>query len=529
MGETAVSLACPMREQSALPQRMHCRRHDAKGLAQTEARMGAMSASNTNAAEASTTTLANPPAGHKVLVADDSADVRESLRLLLKSAGYVVVSAQSPEDALSKVAAEEFAVALVDMNYRRDTTSGTEGLQLIEQLLTKARALPLIALTGWPSVPLAVEAIRRGAVDFIEKPWQNARLLQVLATQIALQAALSRSSSSERRLRAVNSLLLDAGSGESDGKADGLIAESSVMRTLLQELQRIASTDANILLLGENGTGKSLLAQRIHQWSPRARQPFIKVNLGALAPSVFEAEMFGHVRGAFTDAKSERIGRFELADGGSLFLDEIGNLSPTQQASLLRVIEDGELERLGSSRTLRVNTRIIAATNNDMPAEVRAGGFRQDLLYRINTFQVTLPPLRERGPDIVPLAKQYLAQAAARYRRDTPVISAAAERALCSYPWPGNVRELGHVMERAALLSSARQLTVEELRLDPAASSNHAPELHSMTLEQAEAWLLQQALQRHGNLQRAADALGITRQALYRKLEKHDIQRPSLG
>ncbi len=471
------------------------------------------------------TSTANPQPGHQVLVADDSADVRESLRLLLKSAGYVVVSAQSPEDALARVAAEEFSVALVDMNYRRDTTSGTEGLELIKQLLAKAPALSLIVLTGWPSVQLAVEAIRHGAVDFIEKPWQNARLLQVVATQMALQTALNRSSSSERRLRAVNSLLLHTPDGD-----DGLVAESAAMRSLIEELQRIAVTDANLLLLGENGTGKSMLAQKIHQWSPRARQPFIKVNLGALAASVFEAEMFGHVRGAFTDAKSERIGRFELADGGSLFLDEIGNLSLVQQASLLRVIEDGELERLGSSRTLRVNTRIIAATNNDLLAEVRAGKFRQDLLYRINTFQVTLPPLRERMADIVPLARQYLARAAARYRRETAEIGPCAERALRRYPWPGNVRELSHVMERAALLSMSQQLTAEELRLDPATTTTSAGDLQSMTLEQAEAWLLQQALQRHdGNLQRAADALGITRQSLYRKLEKHGVQRPSPG
>jgi DNA-binding NtrC family response regulator len=457
--------------------------------------------------------------GGKILVIDDSADVRESLRLLLKAAGYTVSSAATPEEALASIACEGFAAVLLDMNYRRDTTSGGEGLQLLQQLRARAPDVPLIILTAWPSVPLAVEALRQGAADFIEKPWQNARLLRVLATQIELAAALDRSRSSERRLSAVNTLLL--------GEVQGLIAESPAMRAILQDVQRIAGTGANVLLLGENGTGKSMLAQQIHRWSPRAAQSFVKVNLGALAPSIFEAELFGHVRGAFTDAKSERIGRFELADRGSLFLDEIGNLSLTQQASLLRVLEDGELERLGSSRTLKVDARIIAATNKDMPAQVRAGNFRQDLLYRLNTFQVTLPPLRERSADIVPLARHYLAAAAARYRREPPVFAATAEHALRSYPWPGNVRELAHVMERAALLCGAQQLTAQDLQLDPTAGLAQDAELSSMTLDQAEAWLLRQALQRHGNVQRVADALGITRQTLYRKLEKHGLQRPA--
>jgi DNA-binding NtrC family response regulator len=457
--------------------------------------------------------------GGRILVIDDSADVRESLRLLLKSAGYTVSSAAAPEDALASLARESFAAALLDMNYRRDTTSGSEGLQLLRQLRARVPLLPLIILTAWPSVPLAVEALQHGAADFIEKPWQNTRLLRVLATQIELAAALDRSRNSERRLSAVNNLLL--------GEVPGLIAESPAMRAILQNLQRIASTAANVLLLGENGTGKSMLAQQIHRWSPRAAHSFIKVNLGALAPSIFEAEMFGHVRGAFTDAKSERVGRFELADRGSLFLDEIGNLSLTQQAGLLRVLEDGELERLGSSRTLKVDVRIIAATNNDMPAQVRAGGFRQDLLYRLNTFQVTLPPLRERAADIVPLARHYLAAAATRYRREPPQLALTAEQVLRRYPWPGNVRELAHVMERAALLCGGTQLTAQDLQLDPGATAAPGTELGSLTLDQAEAWLLRQALQRHGSVQRVAEALGITRQSLYRKLEKHGLERPS--
>ncbi|MEI2431362.1 sigma-54 dependent transcriptional regulator [Lysobacter yananisis] len=456
---------------------------------------------------------AAPP--RRVLIVEDDADVAQALRLLLVSDDYQADIAASPDEAAARIESAQYAAAIVDMNYRRDTTSGGEGLQLIARLRAAAPQLPVLAMTAWASVGLAVEAMRVGAADFIEKPWSNVRLLQVLATQIALH----RSHLNEQRLSAAQTLLL-AHDGE-------FVAESPSMRAAVESLRRIAGTDANVLLLGENGTGKTLIAQKLHEWSPRAARAFVKVNVGALAPGVFESELFGHVRGAYTDAKSERAGRFELADGGSLFLDEIGTVPAAQQAALLRVVEDGEFERVGSSRTQRADVRLIAATNLDLAQEVRESRFRQDLLYRLNTFEITLPPLRERDADIVPLARLYLAQAAARYRREPPVLTAAAERALLRYPWPGNVRELAHAMERAALLARGAQLDAAELQLRGGIADGDEPDWSRTTLEQAEARLIRQALERHGgNLQRAADQLGITRQSLYRRLEKHGLSAP---
>lgn len=329
-------------------------------------------------------TVPAPPATARILVVDDQADVREAMRLLLKSAGYGMVGAESPELALACLRGDTFAAVLVDMNYHRDTTSGEEGLALIAQIAAQWPGVPVIAMTAWASVGLAVNAMQHGAVDFVEKPWQNARVLSVLESRIALD----RSRRSERRLSEAQALRLQDAAG-------GFIAVSAVMRGLLEDLSRIAESDAGVLLLGENGTGKSLVADLLHQWSARRAQPLVKVNIGGLAASVFESEMFGHVRGAFTDARQDRSGRFELADGGTLFLDEIGNLPLEQQAKLLRAIEDGEFERVGASRTQRVDVRIVAATNADLDAEVAAGRFRQDLLYRLNTFQVRVPPLRE--------------------------------------------------------------------------------------------------------------------------------------
>ncbi len=448
----------------------------------------------------------------RILVVDDQPDVREALRLLLKSAGYGMVGAESPEVALGCLRGDEFAAVLVDMNYTRDTTSGEEGLALIEQIGRHWPGLPVIAMTAWASIELAVAAMRHGAVDFIEKPWQNARVLSVLEGRIALD----RSRRGERNLGQAQALLMQ----DAD---DGFIAESAPMRRLAEDLSRIAGSDASLLLLGENGTGKTMLAQRVHQCSPRSAQPFVKVNIGGLAPTLFEAELFGNVRGAYTDARQDRAGRFELADGGTLFLDEIGNLPLEQQPKLLRAIEDGEFERLGSSRTQRVDVRIIAATNADLEAEVAAGRFRQDLLYRLNIFQIRVPALRERADDILPLARHSLARACARYRRPLPQLARDAEAALLGYAWPGNVRELAHVMERAALLADAQLLRAEDLRLQPAAEAQLLSP--RMTLEEAEALLLRSALAEHaGNLQRAADQLGITRQSLYRRMGKHGLR-----
>ena len=448
-----------------------------------------------------------------VLVADDQAEVREALRLLLKAEGIASVGVASAAAALEAARTREWACALLDLNYTRDTTSGAEGLALLAELRRIAPDLPLVLMTAWASVPLAVQAMRGGAGDFIEKPWDNARLLAVLRTQMQLGASRRQA----QRLAAENALLRA-------GEPAEFIAESTPMRALLEALQRVARSDASVLLGGENGTGKGVLAGLLHAHSARSAQPLVKVNIGGLAESVFESELFGHVRGAYTDARSERLGRFELADGGTLFLDEVGNIPLPLQAKLLRVLEDGEFERLGSSRTLRVDVRIVAATNADLAAEVAAGRFRKDLLYRINTVELHVPPLRERRADILPMARAFLAGYGRRHARDGLHLAPSAERALLDYPWPGNVRELRHVMERAALLARQDTLEADALALG---TRGGGADPGAMTLEQAERWLIERALARHaGHLQAAADALGITRQALYRRLDRYGLRTP---
>lgn len=447
-----------------------------------------------------------------VLLADDQADVREALRLLLKSESIASVGVDGPAAALEAAGRRRFDCAIIDLNYTRDTTSGEEGLALLERLRQLNPDLPVVVMTAWGNVPLVVEAMRRGAADFIEKPWDNARLLSVLRAQIAL----ARSARKQQRLEATNALL--SGVDDTD-----FIAESPAMQRVMAMLAKIAPSDANVLLLGENGTGKGVIAQRLHALSARASQPFIKVNMGGIAETVFESEMFGHVRGAYTDAKTERMGRFELADGGTLFLDEVGNVPATQQPKLLRVLEEGEFERLGSSQTRHADARLISATNADLAQEVAEGRFRRDLLYRLNTLEIMLPPLRDRRDDILPLARASLARSGKRYGRAGLRLAASAERALQAYAWPGNVRELGHLMERAALLAEHDEIGATGLAFGAPVEADG--DFDRMTLEQADAALVQRAMQRHGgSLQHAADALGITRQALYRRLEKHGLR-----
>src|SRR6187401_712914 len=340
----------------------------------------------------------------RILIADDQADVLEALRLLLKPEGFIIDTATSPQQLLRALELKDYDVVLMDLNYTRDTTSGEEGLDLLQRIHTADESLPVVVLTAWGSVNVAVEAMRRGARDFIQKPWDNERLLSIVRTQTELGRAIRRG----RQLEAANQALM------ADGHSP-LLAESAAMRPVLDIIARVGPSDANVLVTGENGTGKGLVAQALHSVSARAGKPFIAVNMGGLTEGVFESELFGHVRGAFTDAKSDRAGRFELADGGTLFLDEIGNIPLSQQAKLLRTIETGEFERVGSSRTYRANVRLISATNSELPSEVAAGRFRQDLLFRLNTIQLHLPPLRERRDDIELLAQHFLKQHVGRY------------------------------------------------------------------------------------------------------------------
>jgi DNA-binding NtrC family response regulator len=448
----------------------------------------------------------------RVLVADDQQDVREALRLLLKGAGFAVVQASSPAGVEELVSKEHFDIALLDMNYTRDTTSGAEGLELVTRLRGLDPELPIVMMTAWSSVSAAVEAMKRGARDYVEKPWQNERLLNILRVQIELRT----SGKQAERYRAQT--LREQARGLPE-----LIAVSKPMGAVLQLMQRVAPSDANVLITGEHGTGKDVVARWLHSASQRSSKAFVPVNAGALADGVFESELFGHVRGAFTDAKVDRVGCFELADGGTLFLDEIGTMPASQQAKLLRVLQSGEFQPVGSSRTRHADVRVLSATNIDIDREAQGGAFREDLLYRLNTVEIRLPALRDRSEDIAPLAGHFLRSKAARYNKGVDGFSPEAMSALLQHGWPGNVRELEHVVERALVLAEGPLVEVSDLSLRRPARA--APAIERMTLADAEAHLLRSALERAaGNVPQAANALGLSRSAMYRRLQALGIK-----
>lgn len=447
----------------------------------------------------------------RVLVADDQPDVREALRLLLKGEGFDIDAVASPAALLTALDTREFDAVLMDLNYARDTTSGQEGLDLLTQIRVRDGSVPVIVMTAWGSLNLAVEAMRRGAKDFIQKPWENARLLAILRTQIELARAVRQS----LRLEAENRML------RADGRPT-LIAESAAMRPVMDMIARVGPSDANVLITGEHGTGKEVIARTLQALSPRAGKPFVIVNAGGLPEGVFESELFGHVKGAFTDAKTDRVGRFELAEGGTLFLDEIANVPMNLQAKLLRALESGELERVGSSTTRRVDVRILSATNANIQAEVEAGRFREDLLFRLNTIEIHLPPLRERKEDIPLLAMHFLRQSAQRYRKNLGGFEPTALKLLLEHPWPGNVRELDHSVERAVLLAEATEVRASDLGLRPAREGTLR--IEDMSLEDVERALIQKAMGRYsGNVSHASQALGLSRSALYRRLQKYGL------
>ncbi|HEY6931385.1 MAG TPA: sigma-54 dependent transcriptional regulator [Thermoanaerobaculia bacterium] len=447
----------------------------------------------------------------RVLVADDQRDVLEALRLLLKSEGIETETVSSPAAVLAALDRRDYDAALVDLNYARDTTSGAEGLDLLARLRDLDESLPVIVMTAWGTVDLAVEAMRRGARDFVQKPWDNPRLLTTLRTQIALGRALRRG----QRLEAENRIL------RLDGQP-AMIAGSPAMQPVLEVITRVAPSSANVLITGENGSGKGVVARALHAASPRASRPLVTLNAGGISEGVFESELFGHVKGAFTDARADRVGRFELADGGTLFLDEIANVPAGQQAKLLRVLETGEFERLGSSRTRKSDVRVLSASNADPHAEVAAGRFRQDLLFRLNTIEIRVPPLRERREDIPVLAEHFLRIHARRYNKPAAAFERAALEALMNHPWPGNVRELDHTIERAVLLAQGATIRPAELGLRR--DLDASPRLEDMSLEQVEGVLVQKAMARYGgNVSEAARALGLSRSALYRRLEKYGL------
>jgi DNA-binding NtrC family response regulator len=449
---------------------------------------------------------------YKLLIADDQQQILEALRLLLKPEGFQVELVRTPGLVIEALAHESFDGVLIDLNYTRDTTSGQEGLELVARIKEFDAQLPVVVMTAWGNIDLAVEAMRRGASDFIQKPWENARLLSVLRTQMELHRSQRRT----QWLEAENRILRAPG-------APDFIASAPSMRQVLETMSRVGPSDANVLITGEHGTGKEVVAQMLHRLSGRASRTLVAVNTGALPEGTFESELFGHVKGAFTDARTDRIGRFELASGGTLFLDEIANIPVRQQAKILRVLETGELERVGSSRTQQVDVRVLSATNAELRQECAEGRFREDLLFRLNTVEIHLPPLRERREDIPALAGHFLAKHSGRYRRVIQGFEPAALQLMLQYGWPGNVRELDHTIERAVLMARGERIDAADFALHGQTRSS-GMNLDDMSLEAVEAILIRKALARvGGNVSHAADALGLSRGALYRRIEKYGL------
>ncbi|HSL71228.1 MAG TPA: sigma-54 dependent transcriptional regulator [Longimicrobiales bacterium] len=446
----------------------------------------------------------------RVLLADDQPDVLTALKLLLADDGYKLETATTPPGVLKAIEERTFDAVVMDLNYTRDTTSGREGLTLLQCIRAADAATPVLVMTAWGSIEGAVEAMRHGANDYIEKPWNDERLRSTLRTQIELGRALRRSA----RLEAQNERLQRQG-------LPVLIGDSAAMRSLVQIMERVAPSDANVLITGEHGTGKDVVAQWLHSASHRSAKQLVTVNAGGLSEGVAESELFGHVKGAFTDARTERIGCFELADGGTLFLDEIANMSPKLQSKLLRVSQTGELQRVGSSRTIHVDVRVLSATNADILAEIEAGRFREDLLYRLNTVQIHLPPLRDRGEDVLLLAAHFLGTYATKYGRPVRGFDHAAQTALRLHSWPGNIRELAHAVERAVLLTPGDRITAQDLGLQARTDGAGAEDT---TLEEAERTFIRKVLAKHGgNVMAAAEQLGMSRSALYRRIQHHGL------
>ena len=431
----------------------------------------------------------------QILVVDDNPEIRLSAAFILEDQGFKVLEAENHHYAQTALAENDIGLILLDMHFSLDTTSGEEGLRFLTWLNKSDYLIPVIAMTGWSNVDLVVKAMQLGACDFIEKPWNNQRLIQIIRQQLKLSGLQVQNQKLKQQLETT--------------VEEDFIWRSPAMEKLLSQIDSVAGTDASILLTGDNGTGKSHLAQRIHQKSARLDNAFISVNMGAISEPLFESEMFGHKKGAFTDAKDNRIGRFELAKNGTLFLDEIANIPLSQQAKLLRVLESGEYEVLGSSQTQHADSRVISATNGDIGQLISDGDFREDLYFRLNTIELRVPSLKERLRDIAPLAQHFLNIHGKKYKRDALNFSPNAIKALEAYHWPGNVREMSHLMERAVLLASSSTLEPEDLHLSTGKTSNRLP---MMTLEQAEQILI------------AAILLGLTKSSMYRRLEKYGIK-----
>ncbi|MBI1805885.1 MAG: sigma-54-dependent Fis family transcriptional regulator [Ignavibacteria bacterium] len=453
-----------------------------------------------------------------ILIVDDDASIITSLALLLKQAGYQSRTATSPAQALDELKSNSIELVLQDMNFSRQTT-GEEGLSLLQQIKSLQPNLPVILMTAWGSISLAVKGVKAGAHDFITKPWTNEQLLQSIRTTLSLVAA------------STNGRPTSPSREELDKQYDfqSIVGRNPKLLNILQTISRVSTTDASVLITGESGTGKELIAEAIHKNSYRKDKPFVKVNLGGISQTLFESEMFGHVKGAFTDARQDRKGRFEIAHGGTIFLDEIGDLDAACQVKLLRVLQDRTYEVLGSSETRTVDVRVISATNANLPEMIEAGEFREDLLYRLNLIALHVPPLRERRDDIPPLANHFLLNIANIYRRNNFTISESAMKWLQHLPWHGNIRQLKQAIERAVLMTPKDILEIDDFSMPLTMDSNDLvknslPTAGSMTLEEIERAMITQCMQQFGgNISKVAEALGLSRAALYRRLEKFGI------
>jgi DNA-binding NtrC family response regulator len=451
----------------------------------------------------------------RILIADDQQDIIDALRFLLLDEGYEVTPARSPAEALERLEASDFDLVVLDLNYTRDTTSGQEGFDLMERIRSLDPSLPVLVMTGFSSVAGAVEAMRRGARDYIEKPWDDDKLLAAVRTQIELRRAVRRN----QRLQEANARLQRGATPAFVGEAPGIL-------DIRQTIERVAPSDASVLITGEHGTGKEVVAAWLHALSDRRGKALVTMNAGGLAEGIAESELFGHVKGAFTDARVDRIGCFEMADEGTLFLDEIANMPMRLQAKLLRVLQTGEMARVGSSRVRYVNVRVLSATNADLHAEIAAGRFREDLLYRLNTVVIHLPPLRDRRSDIEALARHFLAIYAARYRKPIAAFDADAAAMMQGHAWPGNVRELAHSIERAVLMAdpSATTIAARHLSLRPRGGAEGAAAA-DLSLEEAERVFIEKVLARHnGDVRLASEQLGMSRSALYRRLQQYGVR-----
>ena len=453
----------------------------------------------------------------RILVVDDDSDVLLAARMLLKQHGYQVRTEEDPHRIPSRLREESFDVVLLDMNFTRDASSGREGFYWLEEILNIAPRAVVVLITAYGDVEMAVRAIKAGATDFVLKPWQNEKLLATLASALSL----SQSRRETYRLRSRQQQL----SADMDQPFAEIIGRSAAMQEVFRTVEKIAPTDASVFILGENGSGKELIARQIHRRSLRADEVFISVDMGAISETLFESELFGHVKGAFTDAKSDRAGRFEIASGGTLFLDEIGNLSLPLQVKLLAVLQNREVIRLGSNRPIPIDVRLICATNTPIREVVARQQFRQDLLYRINTVEIDLPPLRERPDDIPLLVDHFLDIYARKYKKSTQRISKAALDKLRAYFWPGNVRELQHAVERALIMGEESTLRPEDfLLLAHEPGSEEGVIFEDYNLEEVERQVIDLALRKHqGNVSQAAKELGLTRTSLYRRMEKYGL------